>query len=158
MSCAISRSAGLRSNQIKIVIVLLRVTSWMTTTIRQTARQCWVSRRPLSAPSEVKFVSLMLYLIGSLSDISPSAAASSFEEDLLHDDLPSNTKFVTKSSRTNGRQPSSTGSAEIEIAHKETITILSRKPFSLYEDYLTELEESKAKSDSLRQVTTPQFH
>lgn len=100
----------------------------------------------------------MLGLIGSLSDISTSAAASSFEEDLLHDDLPSNTKFVTKSSHSNGRQPSFTESAEIGIVHKETITILSRKPFSLYADYLTELEESKVKGDSLRQVTTPQFN
>ena len=95
----------------------------------------------------------MLRLTGSLSDISPSAAASSFEEDLLHDDLPSNPKFVTKASRSKGKRPSWNESAEVGIAYQETITIVSRKPFDLYQDYLANLEESNLKSDSLRQVS-----
>lgn len=97
----------------------------------------------------------MLRLIGSLSDIAPSVAESSFEEDLLHDDLPSNTRFVAKDSRPSGKQPPSTRSAETESAHGEKISILSRRPFELYRDYMTELEESKVRNESLRQVGKP---
>jgi hypothetical protein len=97
-------------------------------------------------------MSLGLLVIGSLSDIAPSAAASSFEEDLLQDDLPSNSRFVNRNPRTNNKRFPPTQSSETETSHSEKIRILSRRPFDLYQDYMTELEESKVRSEALRQV------
>ncbi|KAJ9105319.1 hypothetical protein QFC21_001687 [Naganishia friedmannii] len=94
-----------------------------------------------STPSGFEAVPDIKSLLGSLSDLAPSLAASSFEEDLLRDDLPSNADFVRGNSSTPNR---------IEVPHhdnhvledKEMIRILYNESFDLYQDYLTKLDET----------------
>lgn len=96
----------------------------------------------------------MLYLTplcgsGSLSDLAPSLAASSFEEDLLHDDLPSNADFVRGNMSTSNRtkvSPHENHTPE----DKGTIRILYNESFELHQDYMTKLEETVHQSDDLR--------
>lgn len=79
-------------------------------------------------------------------------AASSFEEDLLHDDLPSNTDFVTKNSGTSRKTNAAKLPRVKETGGAGSIRILSQDAFDLYQDYMTELEDSKMKSENSRQV------
>lgn len=90
---------------------------------------------------------------GSLSDIAPSLAASSFEEDMLQDDIPSNTDFVTQSTGANGNSIVPHMPLRKSAGESDNIRILSGEPFELYQDYMAELEESRVKNVHSRRVT-----
>jgi hypothetical protein len=68
-------------------------------------------------------------------------AASSFEEDLLRDDLPSNADFVRGNLSTLNR-PKAPEPDTLAYEDKGTIRILYNESFELYQDYLTKLEET----------------
>lgn len=90
---------------------------------------------------------------GSLSDIAPSLAASAFEEDMLQDDIPSNTDFVAKSTGINGNSTAPHMLRRKSAGDSDNIRILSGGPFELYQDYMAELEESRVKNVYSRRVT-----
>jgi hypothetical protein len=90
---------------------------------------------------------------GSLSDIAPSLAASSFEEDMLQDDIPSNTDFVAHSTGANGNSAAPHMPLRKSAGDSDNIRILSGEPFELYQDYMADLEESRVKNVHSRRVT-----
>lgn len=102
------------------------------------------------------FIILYLYLscadAGSLSDIAPSLAASSFEEDMLQDDIPNNTEFVAKSAGIRHNGTASNAPGRKPKCDTDRIRILPGESFALYRDYMAELEDTRAKNVASRQV------
>ncbi|KAJ9095753.1 hypothetical protein QFC19_007466 [Naganishia cerealis] len=97
-----------------------------------------------STPSGEEPVSDIKSLLGSLSDLAPSLTASSFEEDLLRDDLPKNADFVRGSLPKTSRAGVSQHGSE---RHDDSIRVIYHESFDLYQDFMTRLEETVHRND-----------